>query len=86
VNDKSRIFTETELRNIVSEGVEQAFTRLGIEADSPIEMQKDFQHLREWRESIELVKQRSLIAALGVVLAGVGTVLWLGIKTYLQQH
>jgi hypothetical protein len=78
-------FTTEQLEALVSRGVEQAFVRLGIQVDDPIEMQRDFQHLREWRMSMQLVKRRSIIGALGLVAAGLGTLFWLGIKAFISN-
>lgn len=72
--------TEAEIRRIVTETVEQTFMRLGIEADDPLEVQKDMQHLRQWRESINTVKRQGMITAIGIVTAGVLGAVWLAIK------
>jgi len=73
-------FSPLQIQEIVSKGVEQAFVRMGIQADNPIEMQKDFQHLREWRTSMEAVKRKSVLSAIGVIVAGIITAIWVGVR------
>src|SRR5690606_5933127 len=48
-----RPVTEAEIRRIVSETVTETLMRLGIEADEPLDVQRDMQHLRAWRTSTE---------------------------------
>jgi hypothetical protein len=70
--------TEADIRRIVAETVDQTLTRLGIAADDPLEVQKDMQHLRQWRESVATVKKQGLITAIGILTAG--GAIWLAIK------
>jgi len=71
---------EAEIRKIVAETVKETLTRIGIEADDPLEAQKDFQHLRSWRTSTETIKRQSLLTAIGVLTAGVLGIIWMAIK------
>lgn len=72
--------TEAEIRRIVAETVKETLTRMGIEADDPIETQKDMAHLRSWRTSTETIKRQSLLTAIGILTAGVLGLIWLAIK------
>lgn len=72
--------TRDEISEIVSKGVMDAFVRMGIEANDPTEMQRDFQHLREWRETMESVKKKSVLTVLGVLITGGLGLLWIGLK------
>lgn len=71
---------ESEVRKIVAETVKETLTSLGIDASDPVEVQKDFQHLREWRESMATVRKQSLMTAVGIVTAGLIGLIWLAIK------
>lgn len=71
---------EQEIRKIVAEAVTETLTRMGIDAEEPIEVQRDFQHLRAWRQSIETVKRQSLMTAIGVITVGILGAIWLAIK------
>lgn len=82
--DTIHVLTREEIRGIVADGVQDAFVKLGIQADDPIEMQRDFQHLREWRQSMEQVKHKGILAAIGMVVTGLVTVAWIGVKALLN--
>lgn len=72
--------TEQEIRRIVAETVKETLTRIGIEADDPLEAQKDFQHLRSWRTSTETIKRQGLLTSVGIVTAGIVGLIWMAIK------
>lgn len=68
--------TEDEIKKIVSVTVSETLLKIGVNADDPIEAQKDFMHLRSWRQSTEAVKRQSMLAAIGVVTAGMLALIW----------
>ena len=72
--------TEHEIRKIVAETVDQTLTRLGVDTENPIELQRDLQHLRDWRLAAAAIKKQSLVTAVGVIIAGVLGLMWLGLK------
>lgn len=72
--------TESEIKKIVAETVVETLIRLGVDATNPIEVQKDFQHLRAWRNSISTVQRQGLMTAVGVLTVGVLGLIWLAIK------
>lgn len=71
---------DTELKKVVSEAVAETLLKLGIDASDPIELQKDMQHLRQWRESVATVKRQGLMAAVGVITVGVLGLIWAALK------
>lgn len=76
--------TESEINEIAKqaakEAVKEVFLTLGIETDDALEVQKDMQHLREWRESAATVKRQSLLTAIGILTAGVLGLVWMAVK------
>jgi len=80
--------TEAEVRSMVDEiakqaakeAVKEVFLTLGIETDEALEVQKDMQHLRAWREAVATVKRQSLMTAIGIITAGVLGLVWLAVK------
>lgn len=80
--------TEAEIRAIVDdvakqaakEAVKEIFLTLGIKTDDALEVQKDMQHLREWRESVATVKRQSLMTAIGIITAGILGLIWVAVK------
>lgn len=76
--------TAEEIRAIVKETVQQTlnetFVRLGVAIDDPIEVQKDFQHLRDWRVTTDAVKNKAMLASIGLLVSGALAAIWVGIK------
>lgn len=75
--------TEAEVTRIASQAakasVEEMFLRLGIEANNPDDikaLQKDFSHLRGWRESTEAIKRQSMTTVTIVLITGVLGLIW----------
>ncbi len=82
-NDRQIILTESQLRLIIKETVHDTFISLGIQDAQPIEMQKDFQLLREWRTSTEGIKRKGLIAFAALIFSGLSALIIIGLKEYL---
>jgi hypothetical protein len=72
------------VRETVRQTVNETFVRLGVEVDDPLEMQKDFQHLRDWRETTDSVKKKTMLTAVGIVMTGGIAALVLGLKGLLN--
>jgi hypothetical protein len=68
----------------MEEAVHDAFVKMGIDMSKPIEMQKDFQHLREWRMSVQSVKDRGLFAVVTVLVTGTLGAIWLGLQQIMR--
>ena len=75
--------TEAEIKRIASEAakasVEEMFLRFGIEANNPDDikaLQKDFAHLRGWRESTDTIKRQGIITIVIVLTTGVLGLIW----------
>ena len=71
--------TEAELTNVVRDAVHETFVTLGIDSSDPIEMQRDFQHLREWRVTTEQVKKKGILTLAGLIVAGMAALVWLSL-------
>ena len=75
-----RAIVDDVAKKAAKEAVKEIFLTLGIRTDDALEVQRDMQHLREWRQSVATVKRQSLITAIGVITAGVIGLIWLAIK------
>ena len=73
-----------ELDDMIKVTVQHTLTHIGIRHDDPIEMQKDFQHLRDWRKSTEEVKRKGMLTMVGVFITSMVAVIVLGIKEYFK--
>lgn len=72
--------TDQEVRTIVRATVKETLLALGIDTDEPLEAQKDFQHLRAWRQSSDTVKSQGLVAAVGILVTGILGLVWIALK------
>lgn len=77
--------TESELKKIVKDSVLETFTLLGIQHTNPVEMQKDFAHLRRWRGAVDTAQSTGFLAAIGILTSGLLAALWLGVKESFRQ-
>ena len=78
IDDDTRELVRTAAR----EAVHEMLIAVGVDASNPaavIEMQKDFQSLREWRQSLESVKRHGLLTAIGVVVVGILGMIWMNL-------
>lgn len=76
------VMGQEEIKELVAETVRQTLLQLGIDSANPIEMQRDFQHLREWRTAGTELKRKGMLALMGIFFSGVITLLVLGFKTW----
>ena len=73
-----------KLKEIVAESVRATLIQLGIEHANPIEMQKDFQHLRSWRQAGEDLRTKGIAALLGIFIAGAISLILVGMKEWFK--
>lgn len=91
VEDAARRAAETvamshsELNEVVAEAVKQTLMQLGVDTSDPFAMQRDFQHLRQWRESGEDLKRKGTVALLGIFLSGLVSLLIIGLRAWAQK-
>lgn len=76
--------TRDDLKALMSEAVRDAFTKMGIDADEPLEMQKDFQHLREWRVAVAAARTKTMLSVMAILITGAMGAVWLGFKALIQ--
>ncbi|MBB3810068.1 hypothetical protein [Pseudochelatococcus contaminans] len=72
--------TEAEIRKIVAETVTETLLRLGVDVGKPLEVQADFQHLRQWRSSVETIKRQGVLTAIGIITVGVLGLIWQAVR------
>jgi hypothetical protein len=80
--DQPVIMTSDELRKVMRETVHETLLTVGVQSSDPIEMQKDFQHLRDWRTSTEAVKRKGLMTLMTIAFAGVIGAVVMAVKSY----
>ena len=76
--------SKDEARELISEGVKQALTEVGLGGD-PLEMQRDMAHLRKWRTSIDAAQSTSFKVIVATLISGFLGIIWLGVSTFLGK-
>ncbi len=77
--------SEQELEALLEKTVRRTLVSIGIDVDHPVEMQRDFNFVREWRSSVKAIRRNSILTAIGVVVTGSLGLLWLGINSFLSK-
>lgn len=77
--------TREEAAAFVAEAVRQTLLQLGVDATDPMEMQRDFQHLRQWRKAGEDLRSKGRLALLGIFLSGLVSLVAVGIKEWFSK-
>lgn len=72
---------EDDIKRIVSETVKETMLLLGVKIDDPVEMQKDFAHLRKWRGAVETAQSTSMLTVIGILVTGTLGALWIGFQS-----
>jgi hypothetical protein len=72
-----------ELHDLVRLVVKETLVGLGADVENPMEMQQDFQSLREWRITADTIKKKTLVVCIGTIVAGIIAAIWIGIKSIL---
>jgi hypothetical protein len=81
--------SNSDVRDIAEEvaraTVKELFLALGVNADDPdavIAVQKDFAHLRAWREASDTIKRKGLGTAVTIVVTGLLGLVWLALSRH----
>jgi hypothetical protein len=77
--------TPDEVREMIRQTVRETFTTLGVQVNDPIEVQKDFQHLRDWRVTTDSIKKKGILTMVGLLITGAAAAVWLGLKSLMSQ-
>ena len=78
--------THEDIRQAVKEGVEDAFTALGIDHASPLETQADFIYLRKLRKGRDALTSRVSLGIVGAVITAVTTLIVVGFNSMFGQN
>jgi len=85
MDDNTQIqLSRGELKDLMEEAVNNALTKMGIDIADPLEMQRDFQHLRDWRVAVTAARTKGFLGIVGILTTGLLAAIWVGIKTLVQ--
>lgn len=71
-----------EIRDLVKTTVHETLMGLGADPSKPLEMQKDFQAMREFRVTLESIKKKALLTLVGTLILSVLAIIGVGLKGY----
>lgn len=74
-----------EITKLVAEAVRQTLLQMGVDSSDPIAMQRDFQHLRAWRESGEEIKKKGLMVLTGIFVTGLFSLIVMGVVEWAKK-
>ena len=72
--------TKEELEALMERAVEKAFERIGINADDPQAVQRDFAFLRDMRTGTQSIKSKTLWVILAAMATAICGFVWAGFK------
>ena len=79
------VLTVDELRKLAHDVVERTLTSFGIDVENPLEVQKDFARLREWRTAMDAMQRRGLMVVAGFLVSGLLAAIVIGVKENLRR-
>jgi len=83
-NAQPVILTIEQIRELASDTVRQTFTMLGVDVSNPLEVQRDFAALRDWRIAMAGVRNKTTMVLTGVLVMGLVSAIVVGMKEYLR--
>ena len=84
-SEKQVVMTESEVRMLVRQTVNEVLVSLGVEHETPLEMQKDFSHLRDMRNAKESMAKKTQLTLLGIFIVAVISTFMVGLKEYFKS-
>lgn len=75
---------EEHHRQLIKDTVKETLMSLGLDMEDPIQLQRDFTHLREWRETTESLKSKGFTAMMAIVGLGILGMFITGFKDALK--
>lgn len=77
--------TKDDAEYLIESTVHKTLTSMGVDTSKPMEMQRDFQALREWRVTLATMRSRGIMVVVGLIVTGVVTAVGLGFKYVTKQ-
>ncbi len=77
--DEHLVVSEEALRRVVEESVHKAFAAVGLDADEPLEVQKDLAYLRTWRMLVQKGGTKAFLTAVGFITLGLLSAMLIGL-------
>lgn len=76
---------DPEIHDIIRSTVHETLLSLGLDTSDPIKLQKDFQHLRDWRVTSESIKMKGMLTIVMIVVTGGASLFWVALKNFIEN-
>ena len=70
---------------VVLKAISTVLTSFGIDEEDRKELRTDFEHLRQWRRTVEQARAYAIKVVVAMIVAGFVGAVWLGIKATLAK-
>lgn len=75
-----------ELRGVIASTVRETLLQLGMQVDSPTEMQQDFAHIRMWRKLWEAAGSKAFFGILAMLATMVVSLIVIGFRSWVGKN
>lgn len=82
--EKQITLSESEVKDLVRDAVTETLTGLGFDTAHPLAVQRDLHYLRDWVLTVESIRGKAILVAVGIAVVGLCGVLWLGFKALIN--
>lgn len=76
---------DDDIEIIVRKTVHETLTALGMDLSNPVELQKDFAALREWRIAMHSVRDKGVWIIIATLIAGLLAATWVGLVEIVRR-
>lgn len=77
--------SKDEIRKLTKDTVTETLVQLGMDQHNPLEMQADFQHLRQWRRAGEDIRRRGMLALITIFVTGFVSLILVGVREWVKK-
>jgi len=81
MQESNDFVTRGELRGVIRASVLETLVSLGVAANDPLEMQRDFQALRDWRYASSRIRTKAMVTMVSILVGGILAAIWIGVKS-----
>lgn len=77
--------TKDDAKDLIKRTVKETLTTMGVDTSDPLEMQRDFQALRDWRRATCSIRKWTMMTIITTFVGGLITIIVIGIKYALTK-
>jgi hypothetical protein len=84
VGQQPVVLTIEQIRELASDTVRQTLTMLGIDVSNPLEVQRDFAAMRDFRLAKAALARKGMVALTGILVSGLVAAVLVGAREYVR--